>query len=150
MQDIIVHIDNEQQMDVFARQLARHYVGGEVLFLDGDLGVGKTTFTRYFTQALGGSDVVSSPTFTIEQQYACGEGLLVHHYDLYRMSDDVSFFAQEFLENCDDDKSIHIVEWGEALKAHIPRYTCIRLERQQASDEARVLTVSIVDNAGDE
>ncbi|MEW6758196.1 MAG: tRNA (adenosine(37)-N6)-threonylcarbamoyltransferase complex ATPase subunit type 1 TsaE [Acidobacteriota bacterium] len=102
-----------------AQRLARSLVGRDLLLLEGDLGAGKTAFTRYLAEALGiAPSWVSSPSFTLVQRYPEGEaGLAVIHVDLYRcagFSDLEALGLEEALASND----LVVVEWpgaGERL-----------------------------------
>ncbi len=76
---------SEKETYAFAKRVADRLKGGEVILLNGDLGAGKTTFTKGLAKALGVEETVTSPTFTYVREY---EGRLpLFHFDMYRVSD---------------------------------------------------------------
>ena len=77
---------DETRLAALAAQLAPRLRGGGVLYLQGDLGAGKTTFARALLRALGVGARVKSPTYSLVESYAL-DGLEVHHLDLYRIAD---------------------------------------------------------------
>lgn len=99
----------EQQMQSFAQQLAARLHPPMVIWLQGDLGTGKTAFTRALVHALGYQGVVKSPTYGLMEHYPL-PSLKVLHLDLYRISDPDEL---EFLGLADllDDETILLVEW---------------------------------------
>lgn len=93
-----------------AGQVANALIGGETLILSGELGAGKTTFTKGLAQALGIKKTVLSPTFTIIREYEGGR-LKLYHLDMYRL-EDAAELAELGVEDCFDGKSIIVIEWN--------------------------------------
>ena len=91
--------------------IAERVVAPVALELVGDVGAGKTTFTRGLAKGLGIHEEISSPSFTISKRYALPAGGELIHYDFYRL-DDVGIMRDEFEETLADSKNIVIVEWG--------------------------------------
>ena len=111
---------NEQDTKALAQEFASKLVLGDIVLLNGDLGAGKTTFTRYVFESLGVKAVVNSPTFAIMKMYISDKGEL-YHFDTYRVDVDEAIeagFDEIFTEH--DDKII-FVEWSENISALIPK-----------------------------
>ena len=97
---------SEQETEAFACQLAQQLPLGTLITLQGDLGAGKTVFARGFARGMGITEPVSSPTYTIVQEYNLPEGGRLYHLDLYRISSAESalaFGVDEFF----DDRNAH-------------------------------------------
>ena len=117
-------IDTEEQMQALAKRMAAALqpVLAErsscVLWLEGDLGAGKTFFTRALLQAWGVTDTVCSPTYTLLNQYECAVGLVVH-MDLYRLRDPEELLCL----GLDDlsDAPLWIVEWPDRGAGVLPK-----------------------------
>ena len=110
---------SEEETVEVAKEIALAVQAPAIFTLSGDLGAGKTVFSRGFARALGVTDHISSPTFTIVQEYDIPQGTL-YHMDLYRISSDeeaISFGIEEFLN---DPKSINLIEWPQRLKWLLP------------------------------
>jgi len=98
----------------FGERLGRQLRGGEVVPLQGDLGVGKTQLTKGIAQGLGVEAAIVSPTFTLVASY---EGRLpLAHYDLYRVESARDLQEIGYLEE-DDPRTVRVVEWGERAAA---------------------------------
>ena len=99
----------------FAEKLAAHLKSGAVLTLEGDLGAGKTTFTKGLANGLGVTKTVNSPTFTIIKEY---KGRLpLYHMDVYRLDDsfeDLGF--DEYFEG----EGVTVVEWAHLIQDQLP------------------------------
>jgi tRNA threonylcarbamoyladenosine biosynthesis protein TsaE len=109
---LIYKINNLEETNYLAKKFA-HKLKKRVILLNGDLGAGKTTFVKAIAEEYGNAKQVSSPTFTILQEYETSESLILH-FDLYRLNsiyelDNIGFF--EYLEQ---DATIFI-EWANKL-----------------------------------
>jgi tRNA threonylcarbamoyladenosine biosynthesis protein TsaE len=106
--------DPEQTLD-FAKRLAEKLKPGDVIALEGDLGAGKTTFTKGLAKGLGVQKTVNSPTFTIIKEY---QGRLpLFHMDVYRVSD--SYEDLGFDEYFEGD-GVTVVEWAHLIEKQLP------------------------------
>ncbi len=101
--------------------LGREALPGAVVALTGDLGVGKTVFTKGFAAGLGITEHVSSPTFTIMQQYDGGR-LPFYHFDVYRIGD-ISEMDETGYEDCFFGNGATLVEWADMIKDIMPENT---------------------------
>ena len=99
--------------------IGRSVYGGEVLELVGDIGAGKTTLTKGIARALGISEPVQSPTFTISRVYDSPKGLRLAHYDFYRLGE-AGIMGDEIREAMDDDSAV-VVEWAGAVDDDLPK-----------------------------
>ena len=91
-----------------AKEFAKRLRGGDVVLLSGELGAGKTTFTKGIALALGIKEPVTSPTFTIIKEYE-GKDLWLYHMDMYRLNGDLQELGlEEYLGNL---KGVAVVEW---------------------------------------
>jgi tRNA threonylcarbamoyladenosine biosynthesis protein TsaE len=94
--------------------------GGEVFELIGDVGTGKTTFTKGLARGLGVTAEIASPSFTIERSYAGRDGIILNHYDFYRL-EDPGIMKNSIAESVGDPGSVTVVEWGENTRDVLPR-----------------------------
>jgi tRNA threonylcarbamoyladenosine biosynthesis protein TsaE len=97
------------------RRLAQVLAHGSVLALDGDLGTGKTILTRGLARGLGITEPVTSPTFTLVQEYRCPAGTWLFHLDLYRIRTEESALAIGIEEYLFRPDGITVIEWPDRL-----------------------------------
>ena len=110
------------------KKMGEEAVPGQVICLNGDLGVGKTGFTQGFAAGLGIEGPVNSPTFTIVQQY--GEGRLpLYHFDVYRIGD-ISEMDEIGYEDCFFGDGVCLIEWSGLIEEILPEHvTKVAIEK---------------------
>jgi len=133
-----IHLSNEEEQLAFASRVAGVAAKGLVVFLNGDLGTGKTTFVRGFLRALNYDGVVKSPTYTLVEPYELKD-FSVYHFDLYRLADPEEI---EYAGGRDyfDGETISLIEWPEKAQGFLPEPDLI-LSLEYA-DSGRNLEVS--------
>ncbi len=114
-------INSEEEMLEFGQDMAKKLTLPAVIELIGDVGAGKTTFTRGLAQGLGISEPVTSPSFTISKRYNFPGGELVH-YDFYRL-EDPGLMSEELSETLLDPHTITVVEWAGGVTNLFPENT---------------------------
>ncbi len=92
--------------------------GREVIELVSDLGGGKTAFVRGLARGMGSEDVVASPTFTVNKQYA-SEQLTLHHFDFYRLTE-AGIMAEDLTEILENERNVVVVEWAGIVEDILP------------------------------
>ena len=101
---------------------------GQIYCLSGDLGVGKTVFTKGFAAGLGITEPISSPTFTIVQEYEQGE-LPLYHFDVYRI-EDIEEMEEIGYEDYFYGNGVCLIEWAVRIKELLPNdYIQITIEK---------------------
>ena len=110
--------------------------------LYGDLGVGKTAFTRGFTSAIAPTARVKSPTFALVNQYK-GDSISVFHFDMYRIEDEDELYSIGFYDYL-DGKNICLTEWSENIEEQLPdRYIRVEITKNSLTDvNSREISVS--------
>lgn len=110
--------------------------GGDLVVLCGDLGAGKTVFSKAVGAALGVTDAMTSPTFTLVRSY---EGRVrVHHLDVYRL-DEPDEVTDLGLAELLDDAAVTLIEWGDRLRGLLPADSLeVRLDLGEGDDERLV------------
>ena len=108
----------EAQLTAFAAKIAMILVSGDVVYLRGELGTGKTTFARAIIQQMGRVDSVTSPTFTLIETYDLNE-VLVAHLDLYRIESEAEMEGVGLRDYLDGDW-ICLIEWPDRAPGMLP------------------------------
>lgn len=127
-----------EETEALGARLAKRLKGGERIILEGDLGAGKTTFTKGLAKGLGIKETVLSPTFVIAKSYE-GEKLTLNHLDMYRLEDETETETLGVEEMLADEKAATVIEWNKLtdLKGRI-----INVKIEYIGDGDRKITVT--------
>ncbi len=114
-------ISDLNDLEKFAKWVYSRINASDIIALEGDLGVGKTTFTQFFAKSMGVEESVTSPTFNIVKIYR-GTDLTLYHFDAYRLKNSEDFFeigGEDYLEA----GGISIIEWPSNIEKILPEST---------------------------
>jgi tRNA threonylcarbamoyladenosine biosynthesis protein TsaE len=133
-------IKDKKQLPVAAKRILEYTSGQKILAFYGSMGAGKTTIIKAVCKALGAEGIVSSPTFTLVNEYKTNEGAILYHIDFYRirkMEEVFDFGIEEYLGS----GSYCFMEWPELIEEILPPET-IRIRITVDSKEQRILEIS--------
>lgn len=116
---MIIEVKSEADMKSLGARVGQLLRGGEVIELIGDVGAGKTTFTKGLATGLAIDEDVQSPSFTISRIYDARDSLRLAHYDFYRLHD-AGIMAHELREASADGKVVTVIEWADAVQHVLP------------------------------
>ena len=120
--------NSEKETFAVAEEIARQASPGDIYLLEGDLGVGKTVFAKGFAHGLGITEPVTSPTFTIVQEYDGGR-LPFYHFDVYRIGD-IEEMDEIGYEDYFYGEGVCLIEWAELIEELLPvQRTAVRIEK---------------------
>lgn len=137
-------LNTEQDTQGLAQILAKHIKKG-VIYLIGDLGAGKTTFTRYYLQALGHQGSVKSPTYTLVEPYHIQEKT-IFHFDLYRLQDPYELELMGIRDYLDIPDALFLFEWPSKGGDEIPPADIILNITKSEDESERFVEITIHDN----
>lgn len=129
---------SEKETQDFAKEFAKTLKSGSVIAFEGDLGAGKTAFTRGLAEGLGCKDSVSSPTFAIVNEYD-GE-IPLFHFDMYRIETLGELYSIGFFEYLERG-GICAIEWSENIYSALPD-DAIFVNIERISENERKLTIT--------
>ena len=136
--------NSEKETIELGKKIASKLEKGMVIVLTGDLGSGKTKLTEGILTYFGLENEISSPTFTIVNEYYT-EDLNLYHFDVYRLADIDEFYAiggEEYFE-----KGASIIEWGELIEEALPQdYVKINFSRDLENETLRKINIEIIGN----
>ena len=136
--------NSEKETIELGKKIASKLTKGTVIVLTGDLGSGKTKLTEGILTYFGLENEISSPTFTIVNEYYT-DFLNLYHFDVYRLADIDEFYAiggEEYFE-----KGASIIEWGELIEEALPRdYVKINFSRDLENETLRKINIENVGN----
>lgn len=134
--------NSEGETKKLATLFANELNNGDIIVLSGELGSGKTKFTEGFLSYFGLEEEISSPTFTIVNEYQKND-INIYHFDVYRLSSIDEFYAiggEQYFDN-----GICIIEWGEIIKEALPsNYIHLSFERDLINEEKRIINIKTV------
>ena len=128
-----------EEIDKLAVALAEKLRDGGCLGLIGDLGAGKTTFTKRICEYYNVTENVKSPTFTYVIEYNSGD-VPVYHFDVYRINDSEEIYEIGFEDYIGEDGSVVIVEWADKILDEMP-YDTVFVEINHHSNVDREVSV---------
>ena len=133
-------ISSPEQMESLGAQLSHYLKAGDVVLLEGELGAGKTTFTRGLGEGLNAKGTVQSPTFVLARTHRTEAGPQLVHVDAYRLGSAVE------LDDLDIDfaRSIVVIEWPrDFLDSQLASYLKLKIDRTRDDDVREVELTSV-------
>lgn len=141
------NLQNVDATTSLALKIANAIVPDFVIALNGDLGSGKTTLTRFILQSMGVEGSIKSPTFTIVEPYTAWNNLEIYHFDLYRFND-VSEWFYAGMDEYFSTQSICFIEWAEKAQKLIPKIDWT-IEIIINDDESRTISIEALSQIGE-
>ncbi len=139
---------NENETKQFAKKLASILKPKDIIILTGELGSGKTKFVEGFLSYFNLENEISSPTFTIVNEYK-SNNINIYHFDVYRLENSDEFYeigGDEYFEN-----GICLIEWGEQILETLPpNYIHITFEKDPENENIRILNIKAIGDCKNE
>jgi tRNA threonylcarbamoyladenosine biosynthesis protein TsaE len=134
---MILEVKSDAEMKRFGEKLGALLRGGEIIELVGDVGAGKTTFTKGLARGMKIDEDVQSPSFTISRVYDAPNGLRLAHYDFYRLHN-AGIMADDLRETLGDSITVTVIEWAEIVSGVLPEDRLTLLISSTGEDDRRV------------
>ncbi|MFC1632517.1 tRNA (adenosine(37)-N6)-threonylcarbamoyltransferase complex ATPase subunit type 1 TsaE [Patescibacteria group bacterium] len=135
--------DSEEALAKFTKEFSKTIKSGSVIALVGDLGAGKTTFTKYLAKELGVEQEITSPTFTLAREYSGkvgSEPITFYHLDAYRLKNSEEAKALGLEDWLADKKGVLVIEWAEKIKDLLsPETIWLRFEHTKNPQERKLI-----------
>lgn len=140
---MIYEVYSEEETRKIGYELGKKAAKGEIYCLHGDLGVGKTIFTKGFAQGLGITEHITSPTFTIVNEYHSGR-IPFYHFDVYRIGDVEEMFEIGYEEYFYGD-GVCLIEWAELITDILPDdVKWIKIEKDLTTDNENYRKIEVL------
>jgi len=137
--------NSEEETIELAKKVAKQLDKNSIIVLTGDLGSGKTKFTEGILTYYGLENEISSPTFTLVNEYNT-KSFNIYHFDVYRLADEDEFFTiggEEYFE-----KGACIIEWGEMIERILPKnYIKFSFSKDEEIDNKRNIKIEFFGNS---
>jgi tRNA threonylcarbamoyladenosine biosynthesis protein TsaE len=133
-------IPDKKHLTMAARKLLKNYGENKIFAFYGSMGAGKTTIIKSVCEVLGAIDIISSPTFTLVNEYKTENGESIYHIDFYRikkLGEVFDFGVEEYLSG----ESYCFMEWPELVEEILPPET-VKVRISVSDDEKRTLIIS--------
>ena len=138
-----ITIDSIENIEVAAKEfidyISNSSLESNIFAFYGQMGAGKTTFIKAICNVLGVEDLVSSPTFTIVNEYKSAKGFPIYHFDFYRIKSLEEVYNMGYEEYLYSD-AVCFMEWPELVEELLPD-ECIRVDIEEESDGTRTITI---------
>lgn len=142
-------LSDEAQLELLVVEIAKDTQGGDIFLLVGELGTGKTTFTKYFAQALGVKEEVTSPTFTIMGEYeVVGRDESIQslvHIDLYRLEElqgEDYANIRDVIAGATQAHQVVVIEWADRLGDNLPAEAWKLHFEHGKNERERIVTIT--------
>lgn len=139
----ITIIESLDRLNEFANNFSQSLKLGDVIFLKGEMGSGKTTLVSAICEKLGSKDKTTSPTYAVKHEYVT-DSYTIDHYDLFKVRQG-DYLYQMALEDFPNKNSISFVEWPENLPESMQNIFSYQILIQKISDTSRKLNIIIRD-----
>lgn len=140
---MVIEVNSENETRNLGFEMGENAKAGDIYCLKGDLGVGKTVFTKGFAEGLGVKEDITSPTFTIVNEYDSGK-LPFYHFDVYRISDSEEMFDI----GCDEyffGNGVCLIEWAELIEDILPENVkWIKIEKDYTKDDFNYRKIEVI------
>ncbi|MGN1133535.1 MAG: tRNA (adenosine(37)-N6)-threonylcarbamoyltransferase complex ATPase subunit type 1 TsaE [Oscillospiraceae bacterium] len=136
---VSIVVNSPEETIALGKKIGSLLKGGDCIAYSGGLGAGKTTMTRGISMGLNLGDEVTSPTFSLVNEYA-GEKLTLYHFDMYRITSSEDLETTGFYDYMDDN-SVLAVEWSENIESELPE-NAIKINIERIDDSIRKITIN--------
>ena len=141
---MVFHSKSPLDTKKIALRLAKKLKGGEILALEGDLGGGKTTFTKGLAKALGAKKLVVSPSFLIMKVYNIKKGRIRKfcHIDVYRLKNNKEIEGLGLVDYLNKKDTVTVIEWADKIKKYLSKFKTIKVLFQFVDKNQRKISIS--------